>query len=84
MATSIRCYDCRAFFDIKQLQCTECGAPRRGFNSYLYTAKMNNHLFAQAESAERERKVASAMARGYEPEPPRWARQAAKKIVADL
>lgn len=64
MATAIRCYDCREFFSIKQPACESCGAPRRGRNAYLETAKLNNNLYAQAESAVAERKLGEHVARG--------------------
>lgn len=84
MATHIRCYECGEFFDIKCPDCPECGQVRRGFSSHLHTAALNSHLWKQAETADRERKIAQAVRSGREPDPPKWARQQAKKIVADL
>ena len=84
MATHIRCYRCRCFFDIKLIDCPECGTRRHGYSSHLYTAALNSHLWKQAESADAQNKLVANMRAGREPDPPKWAKKAAKKIVADL
>jgi hypothetical protein len=81
--TQIRCYRCFCFFDKKLLSCPDCDSPRRGFNSYLQTAALNNNLYAVAEHADKERNLVKAMKSGREPDPPKWARQKAKEIVAN-
>ena len=82
MATEWWCVPCRKW---NPAHVCDCGVPSgAGANSHLYTASLNNHLYAQAESAERERKVGDALRRGYEPDPPKWAKKRAKQIVADL
>jgi hypothetical protein len=82
VAKSIRCYACRAFFDIKNPACSECDAPRRGRNAYLETAKLNRQLFAQAEHADGERRQAAAVARGADP--PAWAKRQAAQLIDHL
>lgn len=83
-AVLIRCYGCRAMFNKEHAACPDCGTARRGVNGYLRTAQLNSHLYAQAESADNERKTLAAMRRGYEPDPPKWAKQRAKQIVSEL
>lgn len=67
MATQIRCYGCRAFFDKKEPACPRCEAPRRGQNRYLQTAKLNNHLYAQVG---RQQKEAAFMKKARTENPP--------------
>ena len=82
MPTELWCIPCRKWHEGRFC---DCGVPSgAGANAHLYTAALNSHLYAQAESAEKERTLANQMARGYEPDPPKWARQKAKQIVADL
>jgi hypothetical protein len=46
------------------LACPDCGRDRPGYNSSLYTAKMNNDLYMKAEMAEAERKYERAITGG--------------------
>lgn len=63
----------------------DCGVPSgAGANAGLYAAKLNGQLFAQAESAERERKLERQLRAGYDVEPTRHQRKLARQIVADL
>lgn len=67
MPTLIRCHSCSdggAFFYDKGLTgCPRCGTPRRGRNGHLDAAKLNAHLYATAERAEREQKQEAAQVR---------------------
>lgn len=60
----IYCLGCRTWFDHLLSSCPECDWVRPGFNKWLRTAQLNNHLYAQAASAERERGVERRLARG--------------------
>ena len=63
----------------------DCGIPSgAGANSHLYTSALNNQLYKQAESAEAEKAFMAKVRSGHDPEPPKWAKQKAKQIVADL
>ncbi len=76
------CIPCRAWHEGRVCG---CGVPSgAGANAYLYTAKLNANLYAQAEKANAEKKLMQAMRSGREPDPPKWARQRAKEIVAGL
>lgn len=57
MATHIYCQGCREWFDPKRSDCPDCGWVRPGFNKYLRTAMLNNHLFGQAEAANKEKQL---------------------------
>ena len=83
MATHRHCRRCRDFYDIKLNACPGCGLHKNDFSKHLRTAILNNHLFGLADNAERENNLMAEMQRGREPDPPRWARQKARKIVAD-
>lgn len=52
-----RCHGCAGWYDTREQACPECGTPRHAKNSWLTTAKINSQLYAQAESAEREKRV---------------------------
>jgi hypothetical protein len=56
-ATQRRCHACRDWYDARHDECTHCGHPRHRFNKGLATAKLNSHLYAQAASADRERRL---------------------------
>lgn len=86
MTGQIRCYACRGFFDRKLSGCPECDAPRRGRNSYLETAKLNNHLYEQAERADNQRKAEAVYRAGGQlrGDPPAWAKARAKQLIEHL
>lgn len=58
----IRCRACRHFFDINLMACDECGAERYGYNSHLYGAKLNNHLYGMAEHGPKQERVSAYQA----------------------
>ncbi len=74
---------CAHWFDKKLGACDECGCPIGAHNPHAYRAGLDRHLFASAERAHQEQRLDRALRSGREPDPPRWARQAAKQIVAD-
>ena len=84
MATEVRCNNCRSWFDAKSRFCTICEEARPGFSSHLYTSMLNDHLYQQAESAEREKKLGKALAAGYQIPPSKSQRKLARQIVADM
>lgn len=84
MATHIRCYDCRELFDIKQSGCPSCAAPRRDRNGYLETAKLNNNLYAQAESAVNEQKLGEHVRRGGQAPVTKAHREQARALMEHL
>jgi hypothetical protein len=60
----IYCQGCREWFDHKRADCPECGWVRPGYNKWLRTAKLNNHLYGLAEHAEAEKKVEQQLRAG--------------------
>jgi hypothetical protein len=52
---SIRCNGCREWFP-EAPACPACGTPRPGFNKWIRTAQLNNHLFAQVANAEKQKR----------------------------
>jgi hypothetical protein len=74
---------CGHWFDKKLRACDECGCPIGAHNPSMYRSMLDRQLFATAEHAHKEQKIEAAFRSGREPDPPRWARQAAKQIVAD-
>jgi hypothetical protein len=48
--TERRCQACAHFYDKKETHCPECRTARYDFSKHLMTAKLNNHLYAQAEA----------------------------------
>lgn len=48
------CKECRTWF-LKGESCETCGYRGTGFNKYLRTAELNNHLYGQAERVNKER-----------------------------
>jgi hypothetical protein len=54
------------------------------FNVSLHTAKLNNQFYRQAETSIAEDRHMNAVRRGYDVEPPKWAKRAAKQIVGDM
>ncbi len=74
---------CGHWFDKKLRACTECGCPIGAINPHAYHAAMDRHLWASAERAHKEKKLGEVLHSGREPDPPKWARQAAKRIVAN-
>ncbi len=84
VASEVRCNECRTWFDAKIRACPECDTLRPGFSSHLYTSMLNNHLYSQAASAEKERSQYAAIQKGYEVPPTRNQRKLARQIVADM
>ncbi len=84
VATEVRCNECRTWFDAKSRSCPDCEALRPGFSSHLYTSMLNNHLYSQAASAEKERSQYAAIQKGYEVPPTRSQKKLARQIVADM
>ncbi len=84
MATEIRCNHCRSWFDAKSRFCLFCEHPRPGFSSHLYTTMLNDQLYRQAESAEKEKVYARALAQGYDIPPSKAQYKMARQIVADM
>lgn len=83
MATHIRCIACRTFFDIKLSNCPECDQLRNGFSAHLHKSALDNHLWAQAASADNERKKYNAIKKGYQIPPTKAQKKQAKEIVAN-
>lgn len=83
MPKQFLCFHCKSWhFD---RFCPECGIPSgAGANSHLYTAKLDNHLYQQAETSLARDKEYAAMRAGVDKDPPRWAKKMAKEIVAGL
>lgn len=50
------CLSCRNWFESTEYECPKCGRPVSPSNRALRTARLNNHLFAAAEQAEKERR----------------------------
>jgi hypothetical protein len=59
----IYCLGCHQWIDGKLTVC-DCGWVRPGFNKSLRTAQLNNHLYGQVESANREKKIEQQMMGG--------------------
>ena len=65
----IYCLGCRregkrqSWFDAKLAECPVCGWVRPGFNKWARTAQLNDHLYASADRADREKKVERQLAR---------------------
>lgn len=84
MASERCCHGCRAWYDAKLRACSACGRSRYDFSSHLYTAKLNDHLYKAAESAEREKKQYRAIRQGYEIPPTKAQYKLARQLVADM
>jgi hypothetical protein len=76
----VRCNGCRSWFAADEAVCPSCGHERPGYNRWLRTAKLNSHLYAQAEAAVAEEKrykesvqeeIRTARRLGIEPAPER-------------
>ena len=84
MATHIRCFDCRSFFDIKQRSCPDCGQLRHGFSEHLHKSALDGHLWKQAAEADKTKRQYAAIQKGYQIPPTRAQRAKAREIVANL
>jgi hypothetical protein len=51
VARQVRCNGCRSWFASELAACPGCGRERPAYNRWLRTAKLNSHLYAQAEAA---------------------------------
>ncbi|MHB8742574.1 MAG: hypothetical protein ACYC9L_05550 [Sulfuricaulis sp.] len=72
------------FYDKKLGACPLCGTRVGEHNSWLYTAKLNGHLWDQAAKGHKEMQDYRALQKGYEIPPPKWAKKAAREIVSNL
>lgn len=82
--TERRCPGCRGWYDKKMGPCPSCSYPPDEYNPHLYTTKLNDQLYRQAESAEREKKMYRALKAGYDIPPTRSQQKLARQIVADM
>ena len=71
------------FYDKKLGACPECGCPVGELNTHLYRAKLDSHLWAQAQSAHDTQRKYAAIQRGYEVPPDKHQRKLAREIVRD-
>lgn len=54
MATQVRCPKCRTWFP-KHENCETCGFSGHGFNKWLRTAELNNHLYGTQQRVHKEK-----------------------------
>ena len=83
MATHRYCPECRDFYDHKLNACPDCGLHKSGFNKWLRTAKLDNHLYDSVRAAHQEKADYHAVRTGKKP-PEKWAQEGAKRYIESV